>query len=287
LTPTEQRQRLRAHFAGTRCASPASVYDPLSARVAASVGYEIGMLAGSVAAHTTLAAPDLIVLTLTELAAQIRRIQRAAELSLIVDADHGYGNALNVMRCVEELEHAGVSCLSIEDTALPIRYAQPEGRDELIGSAEMSGKLRAALAARRDPALMIAARTSGLKVEGLEATLARVREYAATGVDCVFVVGVEQLEQVRAVHEATRLPVIVGSAPAAITHAECAAAGARILLQGHQPVAAAVRALREVYTHLYGGGAPADLKSSIASAQEMDALTGGADYRERIARFLR
>lgn len=287
MTLTEQRQRLRAHFAGALCASPASVYDPLSARVAASVGYEIGMLAGSVAANTSLAAPDLIVLTLTEFAGQIRSIQRASELSLIVDADHGYGNALNVMRCVEELEHAGVSCLSIEDTALPIRYAQPEGKDELIGTAEMTGKLRAALAARRDPALMIAARTSGFKVEGPEATLARVRAYAATGVDCVFVVGVGRVDQVRAVHEATRLPVIVGSAPASITHAEFAAAGARILLQGHQPVAAAVRALREVYAHLYGGGAPADLKSGVATAQEMDALTRGADYRDRIARFMR
>ena len=106
MNHTEQRKRLRAVFAGDRCISPASVYDGLSARVAESVGYEVGMLAGSVAANTTLAAPDLIVLTLTEFADQVRRIMRASRLSLIVDADHGYGNALNVMRTVEELEHA-------------------------------------------------------------------------------------------------------------------------------------------------------------------------------------
>ena len=93
---TEQRKRLREVFAGKQCVSPASVYDGLSARVAESVGYRIGMLAGSVASQTTLAAPDLIVLTLTEFADQVRRIMRASDLSLIVDADHGYGNVMFV-----------------------------------------------------------------------------------------------------------------------------------------------------------------------------------------------
>src|SRR6185503_8459211 len=128
---TEERNRFRAVLAGSKCLSPASVYDPLSARIAEAVGYEIGMLAGSVASNSTLAAPDLIVLTLTEFAEQIRRIKRASNLPLLVDADHGYGNALNVMRTVWELDHAGVSCMSIEDTSLPIRYGQPEGKDEL------------------------------------------------------------------------------------------------------------------------------------------------------------
>src|SRR3972149_11084611 len=150
MNHTEQRKRLRAVFAGTKCISPASVYDALSARVAQSVGYEVGMLAGSVASNTTLAAPDLIVLTLTEFADQVRRMMRARPLSLIVDADHGYGNALNVMRTVQELEHAGGSAHSIEDTSLPIRFGQPEGKDELISVGEMVGKLRAAVEARED-----------------------------------------------------------------------------------------------------------------------------------------
>src|SRR5215213_6846936 len=111
---TERRNRLRKILSGNQCLSPASVYDALSARVAESVGYEIGMLAGSVASNTTLGAPDLIVLTMTEFADQIRRIARASTLSLLVDADHGYGNALNVMRTVEECEHSGVSAMSIE-----------------------------------------------------------------------------------------------------------------------------------------------------------------------------
>lgn len=277
---SEQRKRLRAVLAGSKCLSPASVFDPLSARVAEAAGYEIGMLAGSVASNTTLAAPDLIVLTLTEFAGQIRRIMRASRLSLIVDADHGYGNALNVMRTIEELEHAGVSALSIEDTALPIRFGQPEGTDELIAVEEMVGKLRAAVKARQDPALIIAGRTAALKVEGTAGAVARAKAYAATGVDAIFIIGVESLDQVKAVHEAAKLPVIVGSAPASLKREDLAARGVRILLQGHQPVAAAVKALHETYTHLFNGGAPADLKSRIASPQEMERLVNGDTYRQ-------
>jgi carboxyvinyl-carboxyphosphonate phosphorylmutase len=255
--------------------------------VAESVGYEIGMLAGSVASNTTLAAPDLIVLTLTEFADQVRRIMRAAKLSLIVDADHGYGNALNVMRTVEELEHAGVSAMSIEDTVLPTRFGQAEGTDELISLDEMVGKLKAAVAARRDPSTILLGRTAALKVEGTEGAVKRAKAFAATGVDAVFVVGVESVDQVRAVREAARLPVMVGSAPASIKREDFAAAGARVLLQGHQPVAAAVKALKEVYAHLYHGGAPADLKDKIASAKEMDALVSGEAYKKRQKDYLR
>ena len=287
MNHTERRNRLRQILKGTQCLSPASVYDPLSARVAEAVGYQIGMLAGSVASNTTLAAPDLILITLTEFAEQIRRITRASTLSMIVDADHGYGNALNVMRTIEELEHAGVSCMSIEDTALPIRYGQPEGKDELISTEEMIGKLKAAVAARQDPSLVIAGRTAALKAEDTARTVERVKAYAATGVDAIFIIGVESVDQVKAVHEAAKLPVIVGSAPASIKREDLAACGARIVLQGHQPVAAAVKALQETYAHLFNGGAPADLKSKIATAQEMDKLTQGADYKQRMRDYLR
>ncbi len=287
MNHTERRNRLRQILNGTQCLSPASVYDPLSARVAEAVGYQIGILAGSVASNTTLAAPDLILITLTEFAEQIRRITRASTLSLVVDADHGYGNALNVMRTIEELEHAGVSCMSIEDTALPIRYGQPAGKDELLSTEEMVGKLKAAVAARRDPSLVIAGRTAALKVEDTARTVERVKAYAATGVDTIFIIGVESIDQVKAVHEAAKLPVIVGSAPASIKREDLAACGARIVLQGHQPVAAAVKALHETYSHLFNGGAPADLKSKIASQQEMDKLTQAADYKQRMEDYLR
>jgi carboxyvinyl-carboxyphosphonate phosphorylmutase len=287
LRHTEQRKRFRAILNGTECLSPASVYDALSARVAESVGYKLGILAGSVSSNTTLAAPDLILLTLTDFADQVRRIMRVSDLSLLVDADHGYGNALNVMRTVQELEHAGVSGMSIEDTSLPIRYGQPEGQDELISTGEMVGKLKAAVAARRDPATVIAGRTAALKVEDTARTVERVKAYAACGVDCIFVIGVETVDQVKAIHDAAKLPVIVGSAPASIQREDFAKAGARVLLQGHQPVAAAVKALRAVYEHLHNGGAAADLKDKIASSKEMDALVFGEDYKKYMRDFLR
>jgi carboxyvinyl-carboxyphosphonate phosphorylmutase len=287
LRHTEQRKRFRAILNGNECLSPASVYDALSARVAESVGYKLGILAGSVSSNTTLAAPDLILLTLTDFADQVRRIMRTSDLSLLVDADHGYGNALNVMRTVQELEHAGVSAMSIEDTSLPIRYGQPEGQDELISTGEMVGKLKAAVAARRDPSTVIAGRTAALKVEDTARTVERVKAYAATGVDCIFVIGVETVDQIKAIHDAAKLPVIVGSAPASIQREDFAKAGARVLLQGHQPVAAAVKALRAVYEHLHNGGAAADLKDKIASSKEMDALVFGEDYKQYMRDFLR
>ncbi len=284
LTPTAQRQRMRAILNGTLCLSPASVYDGLSARIAQDVGYTLGILAGSVSSNSTLAAPDLIVLTLTEFADQIRRIMRASDISLLVDADHGYGNALNVMRTVIECEHAGVSAMSIEDTALPLRFGQE--KDELLSTAEMVGKLKAAVAAKKDPATVIAGRTAALKVEGTEATCARAKAYAACGVDCIFVVGVETLDQVQAIHAASKLPIIMGSAPASMTRDALAAAGARVMLQGHQPLAGAVKVLREIYAHLYHGGAAADLKSKIASTEEMDKMTHNGEYRQWIKTFM-
>src|SRR6266545_4164393 len=150
---SERRKQYRRILEGNVCIHPASVFDAMSARMAASLGFEVGMFAGSIASGTVLGAPDLVVLTLTEFAEQIRRITRGSDLPLMVDADHGYGNALNVMRTVEELETSGVAALTIEDTVLPMPFA---GQDEgLVSTDEMVGKLRAAVSARQDPALEI------------------------------------------------------------------------------------------------------------------------------------
>src|ERR1700680_3860481 len=155
---SSRRTRFRAILAGRACVHPASVHDAISARIAADLDFELGMFAGSVASLAVLGAPDLIVLTLSEFADQAYRVGRAAELPLLVDADHGYGNALNVMRTVEELEIAGVAALSIEDTALPAAFG-PGGDVRLISIPEGVGKMRAALKARQDPELVIVRRT--------------------------------------------------------------------------------------------------------------------------------
>ena len=221
----------------------------------------------------------LIVITLTEFADQVRRIMRNSNLSLVVDADHGYGNALNAMRTVQELEHAGVSCMSLEDTVLPRPFGQivPETYTSI---EEGAAKLRAAVSAKRDPSFMIAGRSSSLKSEGLEGALARFKAYEKTGVDAIFVVGIETLEQIKAINASVKLPIIVGSAPASIKREDLAPYNVKIMLQGHQPVAAAVKALHECYSHLFKGGAPADLKSKIASNEEMEKLLQADQYKK-------
>src|SRR5271154_5716647 len=155
---TDRRERFRAVLQGDQCVPPGSVFDPISARIAEELGFEIGMFAGSIGSFSVLGAPDLIVLTLTEFAAQAYRINRAGKLPLMVDADHGYGNALNVMRTIQELETAGVAGIMIEDTVLPRAFG--EQKPNLISIEEGIGKMRAALSAREDKALTIIGRTS-------------------------------------------------------------------------------------------------------------------------------
>ena len=147
--------------------------------------------------------------------------------------------------------------------------------------------MRAALAARTDPSLVIVARTPAIKLEGIESGLARAKAYAACGVDAIHITGgVQKLEYLKAIHEAARLPLIVGGSHIVVKREDLAANGGRIVLPGHQVVAAAVKAVREVYEHLYQGGAPADLKSRIAPAEEMDSLVDGARYKRWLVEYM-
>jgi oxaloacetate decarboxylase len=276
----EKRKQLRAFFNRPECPSPASVFDPLSARIAEMTGFKVGLFSGKIASATTLAAPDLNLITLTEFADQVRRIMRASDLSLIVDADHGYGNALNTMRTIQELEHAGVSMISIEDTVLPARFGQPLGQAELITLQEMVGKLKAAVAARRDPELMIAARTAALKHEGIQRTVERARAYAATGVDAIFLLHVTSLDDIGAIHTASGLPVIVGLGPPSLRREDMAARGARLLTQGHHPVAVMIRALQGAYAHLHKGGTPAEMLSTLATEEDVENIISSELHRK-------
>jgi carboxyvinyl-carboxyphosphonate phosphorylmutase len=172
--------------------------------MAEAAGFEIGMMAGSTASGTVLGAPDIVVLTLTEFAEQIHRITRASSLSLMVDADHGYGNALNVMRTVEELEAAGVSALTIEDTLLPPLW--PEAGEELISVPEFAGKLDAAFVARQDPALVIIGRIAALRSEGLQGR-SRGKVCVDAGVDGIFLTGARTREEIEAHSQGDLLPL--------------------------------------------------------------------------------
>jgi oxaloacetate decarboxylase len=279
MTLTERRTRYRNVLAGSECVHPASVFDPVSARVAEAAGFEIGMLAGSIASGTVLGAPDLVVLTLTEFAEQIRRITRASSLSLMVDADHGYGNALNVMRTVEELETAGVSALTIEDTLLPPRFGQKQG-EELISVPEFAGKLNAAVAARQDPSLVIIGRVAALRSEGLQGAITRAKACVDAGVDGIFLTGARTREEIEAIHKEISLPLLLGSTPPTIgDRAFLAAHGVRIALQGHVPFQVTVKALYDTYKHLQAGGSPSALKDQAASEDLMNLALNRDAYR--------
>ena len=279
-----RRMRFREILAGGACVHPASVHDAVSARIAADLGFELGMFAGSVASLAVLGAPDLIVLTLSEFADQAHRIGRAAELPLLVDADHGYGNALNVMRTVEELETAGVAALSIEDTDLPRGYG-PRDAAQLLSLEEGVGKMKAALRARRDPDLTIAGRTSAMAITGVEDAIARAKAYEAAGVDAMFLVGIKTQEQLEAAAAQLRIPIILGGGTTLGDRAYLASKGVRVSLQGHQPFQAAVRAIHDTLKALRDGTAPADLKN-LASKELMAKVTRSSDYADWTRDFL-
>jgi len=280
-----RRKSFREILAGDACVHPGSVFDPISARIAEDLGFELGMFAGSVASMAVLGAPDLIVLTLTEFAAQANRICRAGELPLIVDADHGYGNALNVQRTVEELEMAGVAGLSIEDTELPQPFGAG-GQTRLLSIEEGAGKMRAALTGRRDPDLVIAGRTSAVSVTGVEDAIARAGAYQAVGVDAIFLVGVKTRAQLEAVSAQVDLPLILGGVgPELMDLNYLSAQGVRVCLQSHQPFMAAVQAVHDTLKALRAGVAPKDL-TGIASAETMKRVTRDADYRRWMGEFL-
>jgi carboxyvinyl-carboxyphosphonate phosphorylmutase len=281
---SDRRQRFRAVLAGDRCVHPGSVHDPISARIAEDLGFELGMLAGSIASFTVLGAPDVIVLTLTEFAAQAYRINRAGKLPLMVDADHGYGNALNVMRTVQELETAGVAGLSIEDTILPRPFNEP--KPVLMSVEEGIGKMRAAVAGRQDPSLCIFGRTSAPAITGTADTIERVRAYSQTGVDAIFLVGVKDRAQLDAISAETHLPIMLGGAQGDLTDRDyLASRKVRIALQGHQPFSASVQAIYSTLKALREGIAPKDL-TGIASAALLKQVTREAEYDGWTTEFL-
>src|SRR5881227_3662243 len=184
-----RRETLRSILSGSACVHPGSVYDAISIRIAQDLGFPLGMFGGSAASLAVLADPDITLITLTELAEQMRRMSRAAALPVIVDADHGYGNALNVRRTVQELEAAGAAGLTIEDTLLPQAYGQ--AKTQLISLEEGIGKMKAALDGRSDPSLVIIGRTGASAVTSVDDAIRRGQAYEAAGVDALFLTGVK------------------------------------------------------------------------------------------------
>jgi carboxyvinyl-carboxyphosphonate phosphorylmutase len=282
---TDRRDRLRAIVAGARCIHPGSVHDPISARIAEDLGFEAGMLAGSVASLAVLGAPDIVVLTLTEFADQAYRINRAGKLPLLVDADHGYGNALNVKRTIEELETAGCAGITVEDTLLPTPYGATETK--LIPIAEGVGKMKAALAGRQDPRLIVVGRTSALSITGVADTIARLKAYEAAGVDMLFMAGVKNRKELDEVASAVTKPLFLGGAAKELYDLDyLSARNVRICLQGHAPFNAAVDAVHATLKALRDGKPWWELQNISPPSDLLKQSTRLADYQAWTKDFL-
>lgn len=280
----QRREALRAILAGSSCIRPASVYDAISIRVAEDLGFEVGMFGGSVASLAVLGDPDITLITLTEIAEQMRRMSRASVLPVLVDADHGYGNALNVRRTVQELEAAGAAGLTIEDTWLPQAFG--EAKTQLISLEEGVGKMRGALDGRGDSSLVVVARTSAASITSFDEAIRRAKAYQATGVDALFFTGVKARAELEAIAAATRLPIVLGGVPEEINALDyLGGQRVRIALQGHAPFAAATQAVYETLKALREGVPLKSLKG-LASSELTGRLTRDADMKKRAAEFL-
>ena len=256
----ELRSAFRALLASDRCYHTASVFDPMSARIAADLDFEVGILGGSVASLQVLGAPDFALITLSEFVEQAARIGRVSRLPVIADADHGYGNALNVMRTVVELERAGVAALTIEDTLLPAQFGRKS--TDLISIEEGVGKILAALEARVDPDLAIIARTHAGVLE-VDEVIRRTRAYEAAGADGICLVGVKDfahLEQIAAGLKVPLMLVTYGN-PELRDNQRLARLGVRIVVNGHAAYFAAIKATYDCLRE-QRGAQPCDLNAT-------------------------
>jgi carboxyvinyl-carboxyphosphonate phosphorylmutase len=269
------REKFRAILAGTRCVRPIPVYDPLSARLVEEMGFELGMIPGSDSALAVLGAPDIALITMTEFVEQVHRITRAAAIPFLADGDHGYGNALNAARMVSELDTVGLCAVTIEDTQLPAVFGGNGNR--MVPIPEAVGKLRAAVAARGDSRFCVIGRTSNNMAANFDETLARVKAYEATGVDGIFVGGIETREQLDALAGATQCPFVLPAPHDAINDDDyLASRRVRVAFHKVKPISAAITAMHDLLATLTPprgpiGGSKQDLFRRLTRADAYDA----------------
>jgi carboxyvinyl-carboxyphosphonate phosphorylmutase len=204
-----------------------------------------------------------------------------------VSTHQGYGNALNVMRAVEELENAGVSGLSIDDTVRPVR-GSTKGPKLLISLEEAVGKLKAALAARQDPSLVILGATRALDSGGIPEAIRRVKAYENAGVDAIHLGQGETQESITAIHAETKLPLFIHSRRGLGDQQFLTANGVRIVATptGNLPLFASMKAQYDILKALRDGKSPAELTSMQASPELRDQVLRKAQYNEWIKKFL-
>jgi 2-methylisocitrate lyase-like PEP mutase family enzyme len=263
------------------------VYDGLSARIAATAGFEAIYASGGAIARSA-GVPDLGLLSLTEVLARLREIVDAADLPVIADADTGYGNALNVFRTVREFERLGVAALHLEDQASPKKCGHYADK-VLITPDEMVGKLRAAIDARRAPDLVVIARTDARAVEGLPAAIRRGSLYAEAGADVIFVEAPESEDELRVIAREIHAPLLInmfeGGRTPLVAPQALEAMGYRIMIVPSDLQRAAIRAMQEAAEAVRSTGTATGMGGRLAGFSERDALVDLARWQERERRY--
>ena len=247
------KQQLKALAHARRGVIVPGAFNALSARVVADLGFEALYVTGAGVTNMWFGLPDQAFMGLTDIADHTARIRDAVELPLIVDADTGFGNALNTYHAVRTLERAGADCIQLEDQVSPKRCGHFAGKD-VVEASEMIGKIKAACDARRDKDLLIMARTDAAAVHGFNAAVERAQQYAEAGADLLFVEAVTELEHVRALPQRLSTPqlmnmVIGGKTP--ITSAqELGQLGYGLVLYANAALQGALAGMQRTLTQL-------------------------------------
>jgi 2,3-dimethylmalate lyase len=268
------RQELRRGAASLIPGVPNAV----AARIAEQLGFAAAYVTGAGVANSFLGAPDIGLLTLTELAQHVAAIRENVGLPLIVDADTGFGNAVNVARTVKVLERAGANAIQIEDQVSPKRCGHFSGK-EVIPADEMIGKVKAAVDARTDEGLLIIARSDAIAVEGVEAALARAQRYREAGADMIFVEGPRDRAEIARIPQALPGPlllnIVAGGVTPMLARDELATMGFAAVLYANAALQAAMKAMKDVL---------ADLQAAGSLEGAMDRLMGFAERQEVVGK---
>lgn len=266
------------------------VYDALTALVAQQAGFEALYLSGASIAYTQLGRSDVGLTTATEVAQVLARITDRVTVPVIVDADTGFGNALNTQRTVRDFERAGAAMIQLEDQGFPKRCGHLDGK-AVVPAPEMCGKLKAALDARRSADTLILARTDALAIEGLDAALERAERYLECGVDALFIEALRTPQQMQAAcaRFATRVPLLAnmveGGKTPVLGAAELGALGFRIVIFPGGTARAVAHTLQHYYGALQRDGTTASLRGEMLDFDGLNAVIGTPELLARGKRY--
>ncbi len=280
--------RLRALLARPGALMLPGCADPLTAKLAERAGFEAIYATGAGIANSLLGVADVGLTTMTEIADQLRRITAVVNAAVVVDIDTGFGNAINARRAVQEMERAGAAAVQIEDQVFPKRCGHFSGKD-VISQAEMVAKLHAVLDARRDPNLVVIARTDAIAVHGFEAGVARALAYAEAGADMIFVEAATTDEQLAALPRLISAPLVANMVEGGKTPlhsvAELGDMGYGAVIFANAAMRMAAAAVRDTFAEMRATGDTRGLLDRMLSWPDRQALVGLPEIEALEARY--